>query len=427
MNRRQIGTWLRIATAFAVTSLGSGCALFSSGHASRPPAPPAMADEAPLPAPAPVPQALPEPAAPIVPTVAVRAEAPASAVNVFGEFDGAQRRFAAAADESGVQQHTVCDEGYDADIAVDPAGRWMAFSSTRHSEHPDIYLQRVDGTSVIQLTNDPASDVQPCFSPDGKRVAFASTRSGNWDIYVMDIDGRNIEQVTNSPAQEMHPSFSPDGTRLAYCSLSPRSDQWELWVVDLTTHQRQMIGQGLFPSWSPQKDVDRIAFQRARQRGSRWFSVWTIDLVNGEPSRPTEVAASANAAVVSPSWSPDGKRLCFSTIIEPDRSAAPTARARHDIWTCAADGGVRQRLTHGDGTNLSPVWAVDNRIYFISDRSGHENVWSIRPGGSATYTAAAGAAGHGAQKDTKLAAPKSGAAATPTAVGSADVRAVGHE
>ena len=52
------------------------------------------------------------------------------------------------------------------------------YSSTRHSEHSDIYMQRVDGTSVIQLTSETAAAAYPCFSPDGKQIAFASTRSG---------------------------------------------------------------------------------------------------------------------------------------------------------------------------------------------------------------------------------------------------------
>src|SRR4029434_5050463 len=112
--------------------------------------------------------------------------------------------------EISCHKHTACDEGYDSDVTVDPTGKWLAFASTRHSEHTDIYLQRVGGNSVGQLTSDPAEDSQPAFSPDGRQIAFCSTRSGNWDIYIMDVDGKNVVQVTNSPSQELHPSFSPD-------------------------------------------------------------------------------------------------------------------------------------------------------------------------------------------------------------------------
>jgi Tol biopolymer transport system component len=311
--------------------------------------------------------------------IAAEDAASTRAVNVFGEFNGVPRGAVPAGPaEAGFQQHTVTEEGFDADVTVDPSGRWLAFSSTRHSEQSDIYLKRADGTSVIQLTADSAEDVHPCFSPDGRRIAFASTRSGNWDLYVMDTDGRNVEQVTTGPAQEMHPSFSPDGNRLVYSALSTRNDQWDLWVIDLPTGAKRLIGQGLFPTWSPRQDVDRIAFQRARQRGSRWFSLWTLDLVNGEPRRLTEVAASANAAIVSPAWSPDGARLAFTTILDPNTPDTNQPTGCNDVWIVSADGTSRQRITNGFGLNLAPHWAPDNRLYFISDRSGQENIWSAR-------------------------------------------------
>jgi hypothetical protein len=293
-------------------------------------------------------------------------------INVFGEIDGQPPHTNAARSDFGFQQHTYTDEGYDGDISTDPTGKWMVFSSTRHHVKPEIYLQRVDGTSVTQLTSDPAEDVQPVFSPDGRHIAFASTRAGSWDIYAMDLDGKSVTQVTSGPAQDMHPTFSPDGTRLAYCSIGGRSNQWELWVVNLATRERKMIGYGLFPSWSPDKNIDRIAYQRARQRGSRWFSLWTLDLVDGEARRITEVAVSSNAAIVTPVWAPDGKRLAFTTIVEPAQMNKGKLRGQQDIWVIDADGGNRHRVTDGTGTNLSPSWAADNRVYFISDRGGRK-------------------------------------------------------
>ncbi len=300
-------------------------------------------------------------------------------VNLYGEFDGFERMIARPMIGAvGFQQHTYVDEGYDSDIAVDPTGKWMVFASTRHSITADIYIQATGGTSVTQLTNDGADDSGPVFSPDGKTIAFASTRAGSWDLYTMDFDGRNVVQVTSGPMQDLHPSFSPDGARLAYCSAGGRSGQWELWVADLRTHQKKMIGYGLFPSWAPNNETDRIAFQRARHRGSRWFTLWTLDLIDGEPTRVTELAASTNAAIVAPSWSPDGKRLAFATIVEPARMNGGRPVGQQDVWTINADGTDRQRLTDGNGTNLQPFWGKDNRVYFVSDRGGMEAVWSVR-------------------------------------------------
>ncbi len=305
-------------------------------------------------------------------------------VNIYGELRPAIYRSGESRSNLSFQQHTATDEGHDADVVLDPTGKWIAFSSTRHSQRSDIYLQRVDGSSVIQLTNDPADDVHPSFSPDGGKIAFASSRSGNWDIYVMDSDGKNVEQLTSGHTQDLHPSFSPDGTRLAYCSLA-HSGQWEIWTLNLTTRERKTLGPGLFPTWSPRRDVDRIAFQRARQRGSHWFSIWTLDLVDGEPRRNTEVAVSSNAAVVCPAWSPDGTQLAFTTILQPahDDEGLP----KQEVWIINADGSGRQRLAEGN-TNLAPFWSVTNRVFFISDRGGQENIWSVRvdPSRNATAT-----------------------------------------
>src|SRR5207244_12684430 len=125
------------------------------------------------------------------------------------------------------QQHTNLDEGSDSNVSVSPDGKWIVFASTRPTEHPDIYLQHVDGQSVTQLTADEADDAFPTFSPDGKQIAFSSTRNGSWDIFVMDVDGKNATQVTAGPQQDLHPSSAPDGKRIVYSSMGGRSGQWE--------------------------------------------------------------------------------------------------------------------------------------------------------------------------------------------------------
>ncbi|MFI5381712.1 MAG: TolB family protein [Tepidisphaerales bacterium] len=381
--------------------LTTGCGMFSGSKVSSRPAPAPVA--------APAPSAAPQPREADFVQIQRNAAAPRT-VNSFGELDGVARPAVALSSETGLQQHTICDDGYDADISLDPTGKWMVFASTRHSEHPDIYLQRVDGSSVVQLTSDPADDAQPVFSPDGKRIAFASNRAGAWDIYLMDIDGKSVQQVTSGNAQKMHPSFSPDGARLAYCSLSPRTDQWELWVLDLGSNTKKMVGYGLFPTFSPQKGVERLAFQKARQRGSHAFSLWTVDLLEGEPHRLTEVVAASNAAVVSPCWNRDGSKLCFSTIVMSNERDSTAVRGQ-DVWIVNADGTGRQRLTDGLGVNASPVWAPGGRVFFVSDRGGRENIWSVK---IETDTPA-----------TALSEPKAPAATNtgkpaPTVVGSTD-------
>ncbi|HSU66028.1 MAG TPA: hypothetical protein VLJ39_04120, partial [Tepidisphaeraceae bacterium] len=278
-------------------------------------------------------------------------------LNVFGEMKEIKAGPVKPATDSNFQQHTFIDSGYDADVAVDPTGKLIVFASTRDSEHSNIFIQRTDGTAVTQLTSEAADDAYPVFSPDGKQIAFCSTRAGNWQIFTMDANGKNVTQVTTGPTQAVHPSWSPDGTRVVYSSLGFRSQQWELWTYNLQTNEKRMIGFGLFPSWSPRKDIDRIAFQRPRQKGSRWFSLWTIDLLNGEASLPTEIVVSSNAAIVSPTWNAEGTRVAFATVMRPNSELPRGAKGRTDVWVVNADGTERQRLTDGVGTNLMPFWS----------------------------------------------------------------------
>ncbi len=274
---------------------------------------------------------------------------------------------------------TFTAEGADFDPAVDPAGQWVVYASTRHRETSDLYLKRVDGAAITQLTSDSANEIMPVFSPDGKKIAFCSDRAGNWDIYVMDVRGGKAVQITDDATQDIHPSFSPDGKRLVYCSHGSPSGQWEMMVVDLEAPgTKRLIGHGLFPTWSPTQE--KIVFQRARQRGTRWFSVWVVELVDGEPMPPTEIAVSANAAVITPDWSPDGEHVVFCTVIDPDADVS-SGTAQADLWMVKANGEGRVRLTSGPFANLQPAWSPDGSILFVSNRSvdGMENIWALRP------------------------------------------------
>lgn len=330
---------------------------------------------------------------------AVLARADARQITLFGDApDGRDSEFTSRPSQS-MRQHTFTEVGADFDGDIDTTGHRLVFASTRHSLRPDLYIKDVDGVAVTQLVSDPADDVQPSWSPDDSRVAFASNRAGDWDIWIINVNGDPPVQVTSGPADDMHPSWSPDGTKLVFCSLPPGSGQWELWITDATSGgSRRFIGYGLFPEWSPSGDL--IVYQRARERGSRWFSIWTLQLVNGEPRFPTELVSGAHEATVHPTWSPDGQRIAYaSTAIAPSESTRPmrtssssTGRNKQgaesaplvfDIWTMGADGRGPTRLTDGHTLNYAPTFGKDERIYFTTDRSGAENIWSILPGSPA--------------------------------------------
>ncbi len=306
----------------------------------------------------------------------------ASQVSMFGDLPAGSPSTYFNRSSVSMKQHSFTEVGADFDPDIDRTGRWMAFASTRHNLNPDLYIKAVDGVAVTQLTSDPAPDIEPAFSPDGSRVAFASRRDGNWDVWVIGVGGEPPTQITSTASDEVHPSWSPDGTKLVYCSLPVGGGQWELWLADAVRGGRQrFIGYGLFPEWSPVGDT--IVYQRARERGSRWFSVWTLTLVDGEPRYPTEVASSATRAMILPSWSPDGRQITYASASavfpEPGAMFLPNQSEVSDIWVVNVDGSGKMRLTDGYTVNHAPVFSPDGRVFFASNRSGHENTWSTLP------------------------------------------------
>jgi Tol biopolymer transport system component len=89
-----------------------------------------------------------------------------------------------------------------------PPGK-IAFDSDRDGD-TEIYVMNADGSGVTQLTNNLATDCQPAWSPDGKRIAFLSTRDGvDSEIYVMNADGTGVTQLTNNLALDANPDWSP--------------------------------------------------------------------------------------------------------------------------------------------------------------------------------------------------------------------------
>ncbi len=290
-----------------------------------------------------------------------------------------------------VSQITFANEGADFDPCVSPDGERIAFASTQHRSTADIYVKRTNSRTLTQLTNDPGDDVMPAFSPDGRRIAFASNRDGDWNVYVMPTTGGKAVQITGERTDELHPSWSPDGTSMVFCRLGEISGRWEMWVVDAGNPSAQtFIGYGLFPHWCPvagsgENGADRILFQLGRDRGKRTYGIWTLEYQEGAAKNLTEIASSSDSALINPTWSVDGRWIAYAEVpvasdaakLPQERSGASRLPHQASIWMINTDGTGKVALTSGAGASLMPAWGPDQKLYFVSNRGGSENLWAM--------------------------------------------------
>jgi Tol biopolymer transport system component len=159
------------------------------------------------------------------------------------------------ADSSGAHATRLTDNpGYDAEGTLSPDGRTIVFTSLRNGDL-DIYTMRTDGTHLKRLTHTLGYDGGPFYSPDGKWIVYRAyhpatardsadyrsllnqhlVRPMKMDIWVMRADGTHHRQITNLPGASFAPYFTPDGKRIIFASnyRNPRSRNFDLYLVNL--------------------------------------------------------------------------------------------------------------------------------------------------------------------------------------------------
>ena len=184
--------------------------------------------------------------------VSTRSEGPSDPDNPTSNFSDDREIYRMDADGTNEQQLTATPSvNTDEQPSISPDGTKIAFASNRHyrffgdRENPDqldIYVMNADGTGEPErLTFDAAPtsptlnlesrSQNPAWSPDGSRIAYESTRSGNSEIWVMNSDGTGEPvNVSNHESWDSDPAWSPDGTQITF--MSRRAGQDDVWAVD---------------------------------------------------------------------------------------------------------------------------------------------------------------------------------------------------
>ncbi len=219
--------------------------------------------------------------------------------------------------------------------------------------------------NFTQLTRKPGQEIYPSLSPDGKLLVYADAEAGNWDIYLQRVSGTTPINLTgDSAANDSQPAFSPDGEQIAF-----RSDRegGGIFIMGATGESvRRLVSQGHNPAWSP--DGQEIAFSngsfaRPSERGPYPSPLLVAKVATGEIRQVTETDAS------QPNWSPHGDRIAYWGI---------KGGGQRDIWTVGAEGGDPVVVTDDPALDWNPIWSPDGRyLYFASDRGGSMNLWRV--------------------------------------------------
>src|SRR5215211_4919077 len=287
------------------------------------------------------------------------ASAPAGPMIAFtSNRDGNQEIYSMNSDGSNLRNLTN-NPASDTEPEISPDGTKIAFVSTRDGIlNPEIYTMNADGSNQQRLTKDDTNvaDVHPTWSPDGGRIAFASNRDGNQEIYTMNAaDGSGQENLTNNPARDSAPAYSPAATNASGTSTiafeTNRTGNTEIFFMDnhgnnpyqLTNNPTGDFGVTYAPD--PIDHWNR-AFTRVvpTQDGGYNYEIYQMSYLAVTQTNLT----NSPATETDPSYSPEGTKIAFTT----DRAG------NEEIYSMNRDGSSPTNLTNNAAGDEDPDWGV---------------------------------------------------------------------
>ena len=216
---------------------------------------------------------------------------------------------------------------------------------------------------------------EPSVSPDGREIAFVS----GGDIWTVPASGGEARLLVSDPATESRPMYSPDGKYLAF--ISTRTGNGDIYVLTLATGElrRMTYDDSLdqLDGWS--RDSHWLYFSSSAHDISGMNDIYRVALTGGTPMAVT-AERYVNEFFAAPS--PDGKSVAFTARGIGSSQWWRKGHAHIDqseIWSVNADDTAHPQyvklVSEAESKNLWPMWSADGTLYFMSDRSGSENLY----------------------------------------------------
>ncbi len=254
----------------------------------------------------------------------------------------------------------------------------IIFTSNRDGNN-EIYIMDADGKNQINLSNNPANDDCPAWSPDGTKIVFVTDRDGNNEIYTMDADGSGQTNISNNSANDSNPSWSPDGTKIAFQTNRDGND--EIYTMNATdgsglSNLTNDSGPDMEPFWSP--DGTQIAY--VTYRGALYRDIWVMNSDgSGQVNRSNYGDTEFN-----PAWSPNNLKIAHVRM----------TLYNYEIYVMnASDGSAKTNLTNtGSGIStdpgeFKPSWSPDSLfIVFFTNRDGNNQIYTMNASDGSSQT-----------------------------------------